>query len=80
MKALFLIALLLALLTSCATRYFSAAPVEIPDPPALATVSGEELACLSEDAWRRVRLRDRQCRAYAEHLRLLLEATQEIRP
>lgn len=45
--------------------------------PALPALSAEDVACLTDDAWHRLRERDRGRREYAEDLESILQGIRE---
>lgn len=68
-----------AALAGCAApevRY-QTVPLPLPPRPELPRIYGEELQCLSEDAYRRIVERDRMRRAYAEQLEAVILSTHE---
>lgn len=80
LQLLLLIVALLAVtvsLPACSTqpvRYVSE-PLPLPVPPVLPALTADDLACLSDDAYRRLVLRDMQRRQYAETLQAIIRAT-----
>lgn len=70
------ILLLLYLLAGCASPRIEYRPIPaglIPVEPALPTIKAAELACLSDEAYERLALRDRIRKQYAAELRAVLE-------
>lgn len=73
MKSVAALAAILAL-SGCATRPVYVYP-ELPLPPApqLPTIAAGELACLSDEAYEALAVRDALRRAYADQLRAIIE-------
>lgn len=55
-------------------RYVSE-PLPLPPPPVLPALTADDLACLSDDAYQRLVLRDMWRRQYAETLQAIIRAT-----
>lgn len=52
------------------------APLPLPARPVLPAVTGVELACLSDDVYRRLAERQRRMRHYTEILELIIQSTR----
>lgn len=72
------IALMLSL-AGCASQpvEYVTAPLPKPPRPELPTLSGEELECLSDEAYRKVVTRGQLRRDYAEQLEAVILSTHE---
>jgi hypothetical protein len=65
-------------LSGCATRVEYITPqIPIPPPPVLPTVSADELACLPDEAYEALAVRDALRKGYAEQLRDIIRAHNE---
>lgn len=53
------------------------APLSLPERPVLPPLSAEDVLCLSDDAYRRLVVRDRLRRQYAEGLEAIIRATHQ---
>lgn len=74
MRRATLAAIALLALSGCITRPVYLYPeLTIPEPPALPTVAADELACLSDDAYEALAVRDARRKAYADQLRAIIE-------
>jgi len=73
MRALFLV----LALSACAPRIIYR-PVALPLPPkpVFRVVSGADMACLSDDAYRRILERDRQAALYERQLEAVICSTR----
>lgn len=64
-----------ALLSACATRVEYITPeLPLPEPPVLPTIAADDLACLSDEAYQALAVRDALRRGYANQLRAIIEA------
>lgn len=70
---LFLV-MLMAGCTTPAIEYVTT-PLPLPPRPELPSVSGEQLQCLSDEAYTALANRDRQRREYAELLESIIQST-----
>lgn len=67
--------LIALILSGCATKTVYITPeLPLPEWPVLPVVAADDLACLSDDAYEALAVRDRLRRGYAEQLRAIIEA------
>lgn len=69
------------LLVACSTpkveyRYATIPAALIPPEPELVEIKAEELKCLSDDTWEKLKTNVTNWREYAQQLRVLLEPKQ----
>jgi hypothetical protein len=77
--ALLAVVIVLPACSPATVRYVSE-PLSLPPPPVLPALTADDLACLSDDAYRRLVLRDMQRRQYAETLQAIIRATSNTPP
>ena len=70
------IALLALTLSACQTVY-TTQPLPMPPRPELPTVQASEVECLSDDAWKKIVLRDQALRSYTKELEAVIQSTWE---
>jgi hypothetical protein len=61
------------------TRYVSE-PLPLPVRPVLPALSANDIACLSDDTYKRLLARDLLRRQYAEELEAIIRATHTVKP
>lgn len=68
-----LVGIALLALSGCATRTVYVYPeIQIPAEPTLPKVQASELACLSDETYIAIAVRDQQRKAYADELRAII--------
>jgi hypothetical protein len=71
-----ILALAIASSVSACTHPVGRVVLPLPPAPVLPKVAGADLACLSDDAYKRLDLRDRLWENYARSLEEIIRATQ----
>lgn len=75
-----MVAAISLLVAGCATKtetVFTQADLPLPDRPALPTVPDNAMACLTDEAYEALAVRDARLRSHAKRLEAIIRTTQE---